>query len=899
MLNSLLNSYKKRVVVLIMAAFALNNADAQRPVWQSDAYSFYPDRIVQKKYSAKALSSQEIVSDYSSPANEFKSPAISFKFSINGKDNEMTSGTDHHFNCETNSPYSETPLIVFGKPLKEKNPQPTGYLKPGSQLKIRLDMRSVMNEFKTKGFYTCFDGSRIYKEDFKGVYVAGSSAPLIWDFDNLVNHPELKLQDNDGDGIYEATLAMNVKEEEKRTLSHWKLEKDLSAFPRYQSSYPLPDALYNMALEEMVKAVEPDSTFRTGKEWAGVWTRDVSYSIILSMAHLQPEVARYSLMRKVNKKKKIIQDTGTGGAWPISTDRMIWAAAAWELYKVTGDNGWLKEAYTVIKNSIEDDLQNIYDKETGLVKGESSFLDWREQTYPKWMQPADIFESENLGTNAVHYQANTVASRMAALLNDQQAADKYKTIAGRIKKAINEKLWLPSQKYYAQYLYGRKNKLVSPRAEALGEALCVVFGIADEEKLKQLVAHTPVTPYGVSCIYPQIPNIPPYHNNAVWPFVQAYWLWAGAMAGNEESVMESISAIYRPAALFATNKENFVAENGDYSGTQINSSNMLWSLSGNISIVHRILFGIQFEEDKLVFRPFVPQALKGVRRLENFHYRKAVLNITIEGYGNEISSFMIDGKPVAAHEFPSNMEGLHQVSIVMTNRGSAPGSVNRQPVMFSPAAPKLMRKETVLFWPPVAGAVKYRLLMNGRLVQESAATEFKAKDKEYGEYQVIAVDKNGITSFASEPLELIPSSAISLYEIEDFAAPAAYPYKGFSGKGFVETGVKVNTVIQIPVSIKEEGDFAIDIRYANGNGPVNTENKCAVRNLRVDDGAKSAFVFPQRGKGEWSNWGWSNAVQVHLTKGEHVLTVEYLPANENMNEEVNQAMLDQLRIIKK
>jgi len=46
-----------------------------------------------------------------------------------------------------------------------------------------------------------------------------------------------------------------------------------------------------------------------------------------------------------------------------------------------------------------------YDAGTGLVKGESSFLDWREQTYPKWMQPADIYESENLGTNAVHYQA--------------------------------------------------------------------------------------------------------------------------------------------------------------------------------------------------------------------------------------------------------------------------------------------------------------------------------------------------------------------------------------------------------------------------------------------------------------------------------------------------------------
>ena len=53
-------------------------------------------------------------------------------------------------------------------------------------------------------------------------------------------------------------------------------------------AYPLTDALYNMALEEMLNAVEPDSNFQNRKEWAGVWTRDISYSIILSMVYLQP-----------------------------------------------------------------------------------------------------------------------------------------------------------------------------------------------------------------------------------------------------------------------------------------------------------------------------------------------------------------------------------------------------------------------------------------------------------------------------------------------------------------------------------------------------------------------------------------------------------------------------------
>jgi hypothetical protein len=33
-----------------------------------------------------------------------------------------------------------------------------------------------------------------------------------------------------------------------------------------------------MALDEMVMLMEEDGTFRTGKEWPGVWTRDVSYA---------------------------------------------------------------------------------------------------------------------------------------------------------------------------------------------------------------------------------------------------------------------------------------------------------------------------------------------------------------------------------------------------------------------------------------------------------------------------------------------------------------------------------------------------------------------------------------------------------------------------------------------
>jgi Bacterial alpha-L-rhamnosidase 6 hairpin glycosidase domain len=875
---------------------------AQKPIWKSKAFSLFRDSIIQQqRFVAKAISPTELYSDYQSPANNFISPRIVFKFSINGKDNEMPPGQDHQYNDLSSSGYAETPLIVFGKQYKDPSITPDNItLAPNTRLKIRLDLRPVLAELKDKGYFTTFRGDKIYKEDLKAVYVAGNTAPLIWDFDNLVNHTGLQLKDEDGDGIYETTLVMNVAEERPKTAPVWKLSKDISAFPQYKSDYPVTDAIYNLSLEEMQNAIEPDSTFRTGKEWAGVWTRDISYSIILSMAYLQPRVAKNSLLRKVNKKGKIIQDTGSGGAWPVSTDRMIWAVAAFELYKATGDRDWLQQAYRIIRNSVDDDIyNNIYDPETGLAKGESSFLDWREQTYPKWMQPADIYNSENLGTNAVHYQANMVLSRMATLLNDQASAVKYEGIADRIKKGINKYLWQPDKGYFGQYLYGRNYRILSPRAEALGEALTVLFDIADSSRQQDIIQHTPLTTFGISCIYPQIPGIPPYHNNAVWPFVQTYWLWAAAKTGNEKAVMESITDIYRPAAMFLTNKENFVADNGDFQGTQINSSNMLWSLSGNISIIYKIIFGIHFNTDGLLFQPFVPRALDGKRSLTNFTYRQATLNIELEGWGSQISSFMLDGKQVQKAFIPAELSGTHTIRILLANKNFKERMINEMDSATSPTMPSVVLSSGSLSWQPVANAKNYVILKNGSSVANRSQTTFlPAQTNGYASYQVIAVDKNGLSSFASEPTDFFGPGVEQVFELEKYSPKAELNYKGFTGDGFVEVSKTANPDITVPITVSQTGLYAIDLRYSNGNGPVNTENKCAIRTLFINGKFAGTLVMPQRGRDEWSNWGYSNSVKISLDKGLNKISILFKDYNENMNETVNQAMIDNLRLIR-
>ena len=653
----------------------------------------------------------------------------------------------------------------------------------------------------------------------------------------------------------------------------WKLKNDISSYPRLTTPNRLHEAIYNMGLDEMVNAVEPDTTLRTGKEWSGVWTRDVSYSILLSMAYMQPEASKISLMKKVDPLGRIIQDTGSGGAWPVSTDREIWCVAAWEVYKVTGDRKWLEYIYPIVKRSLETDRKAFYDTETGLIKGETSFIDWREQSHPRWMQCADIYNTETLSTSVVHAQAWKVLGEIATILGHKDVAKDAFAQSEKIAAAINEHLWREDKGYYAMYLYGRDNLITNPRAETLGESLAVMWDIAPVQRAEEITRSNPTTPFGTAVFYPSIADMPAYHNKSLWPWVGSWWGLANAKAGNEVGVMQSIGSVFRPAALFCTNKENFNLENGDIA-TELNSSNMLWCLSGNIALTHKILFGIDFEKDGLAFHPFVPEALAGIRSLEGLKYRNAKIDITVSGYGNRIKSFKVNGKEQAPFIPADKAKGNMKVDIVMADNSIPRIGIAGVPQLNAPLTPDTWLEGTVLTWNPIEYIGSYIVLKDGKEIARTKATTFDASIP--GEYQVIGVSADGIEGFASEPRSTRPQILV------DIPAKDNDKY----------------SVLSLPVKIDNPGDYYISVKYANGNGPVNTENKCAIRTLLVDKDRAGMLVMPQRGRDNWEDLGWSNSVKVPLTAGDHILTIDFRPENENMNITTNHAIIHAVRLTK-
>lgn len=889
-MNLPLRTLAPGIVALTVGAGAVDT-QAQTPLYQSEAFTVTPSEVRQGRWTATALSRDSIVSTYPRAGRE-----MHFRFSINGQDNEFPSGTEHTLYIRPAAGQIVSPVYVFGEEQPPFIPTPEAYATSEegvAQVRISLDLRHVLRALQQAGSYDPPYGEPIRRLD--AVYAIGDVEPLSWDARALRPGGPAQLTDPDGDGIY--TLTLSVEAQYTRPLLRegvavWGRQADVSAFPRLRSPQLLVDALYNLSLEELTQLVREDGALSAGAKWPGVWTRDVAYASVLALAIVAPDAVRRSLMAKVDSAGRIIQDTGTGGSWPISTDRMTWALAAWELYAVTGDQEWLRTAYGIISRSARADLHAVFDLPTGLVKGETSFMDWREQSYPRWMDPRDIAQSAALSTNVVHAATYRILADMAEALG--HSPGDWTDVAEGIEAAIQQHLALPHTGHHAVFRYGRLAATLEPRSDALAEALHVIYGRLSPERAAAAAASLPVVEFGAPTFWPYIPRSPVYHNGALWPFVSAFWTWASAEAGSTAGVEHGLASIYRPAALFLTNKENMVASTGHFDGTELNSDRQLWSVAGNLATHYRVLFGMRFRPDRLELRPMVPPAYAGDRTLSGVRYRGAVLTITVRGHGDGIGSVRIDGKPVERAEIPAALAGAHTVEIQMNGRWT-PASINRVQNHWSPETPITRIEGDLLVWDSVPGAVRYQVYHDGEPSPATEGRQFAMSGAgRVAEYQVRAVDAAGVESFLSEPVRVAPDDAVII--ARPAGAPLEREHAGFSGDGYVRLTREMNTAVEIPVTIACGGVYLVEPRYANGSGPINTDAKAAIRTLRVGSDDIGVLVMPQRGTDRWTDWGYGTALRLELAAGEYTLVLAFTDRDENMDRRVNTALLDHLRL---
>ena len=609
----------------------------------------------------------------------------------------------------------------------------------------------------------------------------------------------------------------------------WQMNiKRPSELPKYESNQPLVDALYNMSID-CIEQSATNGRFDAKHNYSRLYC-----AIYLSLAHLRPQQSMKTLRAVVDRDSIIMQPEGQ---WPVVCDHIGWATAAWEVYKATGDRTWLAYCYHVIKKTLEISHKVLMDRSTGLIHGvgytSAMPLGPRRMT---WMDYNDLFACMSLGNNILTTHAYSILADMSDELDIEDKS--FDEQASKLKDAINQYLWNEDRGFYSSFLYGMAIPRQSPTTDNTSQAMCVLWGIADDDRAENLIANTPVGDCGVNVTYPASNPIEPYFVNASWATTQAMWNLAAASTGNENALRRGLGALYRAQALYQSRGIHLRDTEIDELGTA----------AANAAMTLRVLTGMNFTPEGIEFSPIVPMGMPGKKTLNGFKYRQAEINITINGTGDDVDIITDNGKTLESAFLPNNIEGVHNVEITLkdNHHGNQKVTIHHNDIIMPPTPLVTWENDSGHIINYVVGA-NYRLSMNGELSELSDSVFAIPLGNEFTEYSVEVAGKN-INSFISKPLfkfNLTPQIA--------FLPSDSIEHAG------------------VTVSVAEGGDYLIDVAYR----PTGTLD---VRDLLINTHSMGTLVMtqikrPMTGADELV---YSNMVPVKLLKGENMVELKQI-----------------------
>ena len=672
---------------------------------------------------------------------------------------------------------------------------------------------------------------------------------------------------------------------------------------------PLFDALFAMAVDDAHQAsvteIRDDSyndgqpirctCFETGEKWHYVWTRDLAYALDLGLAGFDPERAVNGLLFKTSgfrpgmavppeipdSSEQIIQDTGSGGSWPVSTDRVAWSLGAERtLDNLEGEARarFARQAYRALRGTAEADRVAAYDRRAGLYGGEESFLDWREQTYAPWIVDdlPWMAQSKALSTNVDQYRALRLLARLAREAGARDASTRYAAWADSLRVAIDRTFWVPAAGMYATYTTPNEPPRPIDKYDLLGNALAIVSGVANGARARSILSHYPFAPFGPPVVWPEAPDTYVYHNRAIWPFVTAYMLRAAARVGHVAATDRAIASLMRGAALHLSNMENleWLTGRSQYDdGPAINSRRQLWSVAAYYGMVTGTIFGWQPEDDGVHIAPFLTSQTRMLlgpgssARLSGLVWEGKPIEIVLylpapapRGRVYPVRDVQLGGRrltgPLTRTMLSARanridvrfgpatvaLDSVTSVPIVLaTSHDDSRVFMPRTPAM---AAHRVGNDVTVTIEPPTQAApVTYRVYRDGQLVANGLTTTTWTDPRPAPPaittcYSVIAVFVT--THLASQPAAPSCERGTAFQTIDA-------PDSRMSGAELVPAGDSVDVptrrvgigtrLVVSEVRIPAAGDYVLTIAYDNHVFALNTGVTNGVKRLTILDSA--------------------------------------------------------------
>ena len=671
------------------------------------------------------------------------------------------------------------------------------------------------------------------------------------------------------------------------TAKTWNQVKDTSDMPQFLApNTPLAEAVYNLSMEEtVINKFESEfgTAFYTGETWRKVWTRDTAMACEFSLAAIYPEISLNCAKEKVvhfNGFKVFEEDTGTGGSYPVSTDKIITYLSVWEIYLSTGDESVLEYFYDICLSNIKQDYNTVWDSESGLMKGETCGLDWRSQTYPDWMgneveeSLANIAEGKATSVNMIYLGVLQRMIKTAEILGKEDT-EYLQAKYDALYKAVTERLWHDELGCYAAWEY--PSYMGSPlpyKIDCIANGYALWFNIGTQEQLDSIAENYPLVTYGANVVYPNKQGDLEhkdriYHNRGVWPGWEAQLMLAGAEHGYDLLSEEIWNSCITAAATSLVNKEVVDFTTGE--GIHVN--HQLWSIAATLSGYYKVLFGMIYDTDGITFEPYIPEWMEGPFYLNDYTYCDATIDLTLEGEGSVIQSIVVNGENVGtSYTLPFGASGNYEIVITVADTNEEVETVNlndEKNHVISPKMPVAKLSGNTLTWGAQSGCT-YKVWTGSEYV-DCSTNSYTIDPSVYGAYSVVVVSKDGVWSEMSRPVVVSPSRIKIEAEnctLKNLSKATA------SGKSVVTDVFSANLerALTINVDIKEAGQYVFFACYNDysSNDPTSCSN-AAIRSVFVDGTDVGALVFPVVNY----DFQTSTHLLLQLTEGAHEIVVKF------------------------
>lgn len=435
------------------------------------------------------------------------------------------------------------------------------------------------------------------------------------------------------------------------------------------------------------------------------------WAFALEILHPQPSSARqiwidHALLYPEEAAKRLLA---------IDPDSdPYWGLAAWEVFCATANRQWLEQAFNKLQASL---LRRIGRR--NLTKTDL------------FCTPASTVQPLELNTLMVA-QAKCAVEMARQLGRTPNPDATLPRLARSLPLDINEALWHPSTSTYLSALCSYPYSLPVPTRSPGQTALAIMLDVATPDMARMAMARTPATPLGIPSVYPTSSPTPPAD-----PATQYAWAAAAAKLGHKGHLDFALGALLAN-----------LAENPDQ------------SLGAAIAL--RIFAGIRLLPNGLVFQPCVPEAFPGVKRIRGLRWRDCLLDISISGTGNKVTSLMVDGHPGSPVHVTDLPPGRHTIDILLA--GNSLGNSDDGPEVIA-AFPTLIPTPAPLWDSPRTASVsrgQYNVWINGVIEQQIQASDISLAEQPDRLLQVniTAIDATASSMPSASHLILPPGLAL-------------------------------------------------------------------------------------------------------------------------------------------